>query len=195
MLASICDIKGKSPVSRRKHTRTLCGCIALLISVAPAYADDAETNHAEMQSKQGYVLRQGEGELDGFGGLIKASPKTGTQGVVFIEDKMPPSATSGIHLHLKADEFFYVLDGRGRMRLNTKEHDIGPGDMVFVPVGSDHRITSSDNDPLHVIFILDRPGAAEQFRMEFGGLDRTKMTIEDFNAIVEKYGTVYKTFD
>ena len=81
------------------------------------------------------------------------------------------------------------------MRLNTEEHDIGPGDMVFVPVGSDHRITSSENDPLHVIFILDRPGAAEQFRMEFGGLDRTKMTIEDFNAIVEKYGTVYKTFD
>jgi len=59
-------------------------------------------------------------------------------------------------------------------------------------VGSEHWVTSSEDDPLYMIFIVDRPGLDEQFRL---GLDRTKMTLEEFNAVVEKYGTVYKTFD
>ncbi len=193
--ASICDVNGKSPVDTRKQTHTLFVCTALLISVVPAYADDAEPGHTDMQGKHGYVLKPGEGEPDGFGGLIKASPKTGTQGVVFVEDRMPPSSTSGIHVHLEADEFFYVLEGTGHIRLGHDEHEVSAGDTIFVPVGTDHRITSSQENPLHVIFIVDRPGLDEQFRLEFGGLDRTKMTIDEFNAIVEKYGTVYKTFD
>ena len=53
----------------------------------------------------------------------------------------------------------------------------------------------SDDSPLHVIFIVDRPGLDEQFRLEFQGLDRAEMSIAEFNAIVEAYGTVYKTFD
>jgi type I site-specific restriction-modification system R (restriction) subunit len=48
---------------------------------------------------------------------------------------------------------------------------------------------------LHVIFFVDRPGLDEQFRLEFQGLDRAEMNIAEFNAIVEEYGTVYKTFD
>ena len=148
-------------------------------------------------SRPGYVLKPGQGEdtIGDGSSLIKASPKTGTQGVVFVEDTMPPSSTSGIHVHLEADEFFYVLEGTGHIGLGADEHEISAGDMIFVPVGTDHKITSSDGEPLHVIFVVDHPGLDEQFRLEFDGLDRTKMTIDEFNAIVEKYGTVYKTFD
>ncbi len=98
-------------------------------------------------------------------------------------------------MHLEADEFFYVLEGTGRIRLGADEHEIGAGDTIFVPVGTDHKISSSDEKPLHVIFIVDRPGLDEQFRMELQGLDRRNMTVAEFNAIVEQYGTVYKTFD
>ena len=108
---------------------------------------------------------------------------------------MPPSSTSGMNVHLEADEFFYVLDGSGRIHLGLDEYEIAGGDTIFVPVGTDHKITSSDDIPLHVIYLVDRPGHDEQFRLEFQGLDRTKMTIAEFNAIVGKYGTVYKTFD
>lgn len=147
--------------------------------------------------RQGYVLKPGQGEdtIGDGSSLIKASPKTGTQGVVFVEDTMPPSSTSGIHVHLEADEFFYVLEGTGQISLGADEYEISAGDMTFVPVGTDHKIMSSDGVPLHVIFVVDRPGLDEQFRLEFEGLDRTKMTIDEFNAIVGKYGTVYKTFD
>ena len=85
-----------------------------------------------------------------------------------------------------------MLKGRGTITLGKEDIAIGPGDTIFVPVGTDHRITSSKDDPLTVIFILDRPGIAEQFRLK---LDREKMSLEEFNSIVRKYGTVYKSFD
>ena len=180
-----------------KPTIILVNLLALQMCMTIVFAQDAESNGDSTESRQGYVLKPGEGEdtIGDGSSLIKASPKTGTQGVVFVEDRMPPGSTSGIHVHLEADEFFYVLEGTGRISLGLNEHEISTGDTIFVPVGTDHKITSSGENPLHVIFIVDRPGLDEQFRMEFQGLDRTKMTIAEFNAIVEKYGTVYKTFD
>ena len=193
-LRVIISVKGENAMGSERLPVTLLGCLALLAGVATACAHDAGHYYGAEEDRQGYVLKPGEGEdTSGDGSLlIKASPKAGTQGVVFVEDRMPPSSTSGVHVHREADEFFYVLAGTGRILLGTDEYEIGAGDVIFVPFGKDHRITSSRGDPLHVVYIVDRPGLDEQFRL---GLDRTKMTLEQFNAIVEKYGTVYKTFD
>jgi len=192
--ASIGGKIGRKFVESKKSAITLFGPLAVLICVTSSCADDAEHIYVNMEDRHGYILNSGEGEdTTGDGSsIIKASPRTGTQGVVFVVGQDAPSSTSGIHVHLEADEFFYVLDGTGRILLGTEEHEIGAGDTIFVPVGSEHRVTSSEDDPLYVIFIVDRPGLDEQFRL---ALDRTKMTLEEFNAIVEKYGTVYKTFD
>ena len=181
-----------------KHVPTLLTMFVFILT-APALAHDAD--HHERgeitDAPKGYVLKPGEGEDPVGDGLdfIKASPSTGTQGTVFVEARERPGSTSGVHVHLVADEFFYVLGGRGRILLGEEETEITTGDMIFVPVGIDHRVTSSQDDPLHIIFILDRPGLDEQFRLEAKSLDRTKLTLEEFNKITRKYGTVYKSFD
>ena len=192
----ICNLTSKF-MKQEKPSNILTSLLALQIYVISAFAQNADSEGHESAIRQGYVLKPGQGEdtIGDGSSLIKASPKTGTQGVVFVEDTMPPSSTSGIHVHLEADEFFYVLEGTGHISLGADEHEISAGDMIFVPVGTDHKITSSDGEPLHVIFVVDRPGLDKQFRLEFDGLDRSKMTIDEFNAIVEIYGTVYKTFD
>ncbi len=42
---------------------------------------------------------------------------------------------------------------------------IGPGDVIFVPVGAIHRIRNLDNnDPLVVVFFMDRPELVDLFR-------------------------------
>lgn len=117
-------------MEKYKPTIILVSLFALQMFMTMVYAQHAKSDRDSSESRQGFVLKPGEGE-----------------------------------------------------------------DTIFVPVGTDHKITSSDANPLHVIFIVDRPGLDEQFRMEFQGLDRTKMTIAEFNAVVEKYGTVYKSFD
>jgi mannose-6-phosphate isomerase-like protein (cupin superfamily) len=148
--------------------------------------------------QKGYVLKPNEGEIifDDEMLLVKASPKSGTQGSVMVYDEMPKNGTSGIHYHVESDEFFYVLGGKGRILVGEEEKAIETGYFIFVPAGEDHRITSSVDDPLKVIYFVDKPGLAAQFREEGRlQLDRSKMTVEEFNEIVMKYGTVYKTFN
>ncbi len=122
-----------------------------------------------MENRHGYILKSGEGEdTTGDGSsIIKASPRTGTQGVVFLVGQDAPSTSSGIHVHLEADEFFYVLGGTGRILLGTEEHEIGAGDTIFVPVGSEHRVTSSEDDPCEVLWLVNR---SDQLLQLWGGL-------------------------
>jgi len=156
--------------------------VALGLACVHAFANDG-----------GYVLHEKEGEdvLGDRSLVIKASPQRGTQGMVVVEDIAPAGATSGIHVHLNADEVFYVVRGRGRILIGEEEHEVKTGDFAFVPVGVDHRVTSSKDDPLVVYEIVDRPGLDEVFR--HGATETT--TLESRNAIAQKYGTIYKTVD
>ena len=176
--------------------------IALIcIFFAPVFQGcEKSADHHEKKQK-GYILKPREGEIlfeDIANGLsiLKASPETGTRGSIMIYDEMSTNSTSGIHYHVESDELFYVLEGNGKMLVGDMEENIGPGDFVFVPAGEDHRITSGTEDQLRVVYFMEKPGLAYQFREEARlELDRKKITVEEFNKIVEKYGSVYKTFD
>jgi len=134
---------------------------------------------------------QGEDVLGDRSLVIKASPRTGSQGMVVVEDVMPASATSGIHYHLESDEAFYVVRGRGRILIGTEEHALEAGDFAFVPAGVDHRVTSSAAAPLVIYEIVDRPGLDEIFRRSV----TEAASLEGRNAIAEPLGTVYKTLE
>ncbi len=159
--------------------------------------ESSETNAiASENGHSGYVLKYGEGENSSPPGgghyITKASPRTGTQGAVMFYDEETPGETSGVHYHTQADEFFYVVQGRGTITLGGQDTVIEAGDTIVVLVGEDHRITSSEDDPLRVVYFLDRAGLEEQFRLK---LDRAGMTLEEFNVIVREFGTVYKSFE
>jgi mannose-6-phosphate isomerase-like protein (cupin superfamily) len=44
-----------------------------------------------------------------------------------------------LHYHERTDEFYYVIDGHGRMRLNDEEIELHQGVVVYVPRGVKHR--------------------------------------------------------
>ena len=44
-----------------------------------------------------------------------------------------------LHYHERTDEIYYVLDGRGRMRLDDKEIELRKDVTVYVPRGVKHR--------------------------------------------------------
>lgn len=51
--------------------------------------------------------------------------------------RLPPGSTScPAHYHLREDEAFYVLSGRGVLRYGDELHDIGPGDCISCPAGT-----------------------------------------------------------
>jgi mannose-6-phosphate isomerase-like protein (cupin superfamily) len=44
-----------------------------------------------------------------------------------------------LHVHERTDEFYYVLDGQGRMRLDGDEIELHKGVVVYVPRGVKHK--------------------------------------------------------
>ncbi len=146
------------------------------------------------KSRNGYVLKHGKAEY-AAGALIMASPQTGSQNGVLMQEDFSEKFSTGLHYHTHADEFFYVLDGSGVVVLKNKEYKIGKGDVIFIPYGLDHKMFTQ-GQPMKVLVFLDKPGLEEEFRtwhIKYG--DSPPESLEQLNAIAKKYGTVYKTLD
>ena len=151
-----------------------------------------------LAQSQGYVLEHNEGEVLLNGGIIvKASPQQGSQGGEMVLQTMTPGFSTGRHVHLNADEFFYTVSGEGLVVLGgQQEIPIEAGDVVFVPKAHDHKLLNTgEESPLELLFFLDKPGLAETFRklhQRFQESDE-QLTLEQLNEIAKKYGTVFKT--
>src|SRR2546430_11188520 len=44
-----------------------------------------------------------------------------------------------LHFHQRTDEFYYVIDGQGRMQLDEDEIELRKGVVVYVPRGVKHK--------------------------------------------------------
>lgn len=114
---------------------------------------------------EGFILRTGEGEFLQNGLVVKASPATGTEGSILVEQTFPKGGTTNLHLHEQGDELFYVVAGRGTATLDELTDEIGPGDVIFVSRYAVHRIENLIHDePLQVVFFMDSPELVEEFR-------------------------------
>jgi mannose-6-phosphate isomerase-like protein (cupin superfamily) len=59
------------------------------------------------------------------------------------------------------DELYVIISGRGMFRNGEKRHEFGPGDVLFVPTGVEHRFEEfSDDFATWVIFWGPKGGEA-----------------------------------
>jgi mannose-6-phosphate isomerase-like protein (cupin superfamily) len=58
------------------------------------------------------------------------------------EARLAPGAGTTPHHHVKTEEIYYVLAGRGLMRVGEESREIGPGDAVAIPPGTLHQISN-----------------------------------------------------
>jgi len=149
--------------------------------------------------QHGYVVKRGEGERYFDGGMIvKASPRTGSQGAEMIWQFLAAGTATGRHVHHEADEFFYVIAGRGSAFVEGREMPIEAGDVVFVPHGEEHRLRSAGPDSsLEIVFLVDKPGLAEEVRASHARAEALgrDLTLEELNVIAERNGTTYYSLD
>ena len=116
-------------------------------------------------SADGYILRAGDGEALLNGLVVKASPKTGTQRSILVEQTFQLGGKTVLHLHEQGDELFYIASGRGTARLDEVEEAIGTGDVIFIPAGAIHQIRNQNHEePLVVVFFMDSPELVDLFR-------------------------------
>lgn len=78
--------------------------------------------------------------------------------------ELSPGASEGMHAHpaeRPLEELYLVVDGKARMRVDGETHDLGPGDAVLAPVGSDHDLSNTGDTVLRVVVVFGEPAPAD----------------------------------
>jgi len=114
---------------------------------------------AQARQPGGYVLERdadvrkvepgthnGGGETVGYSFFAKV-PKLS---LVFRKRALKPGSGIGYHEQTE-DEIYYVLSGRGRMTIDGKNVDVGPGDAVLTRTGSSHGLKQVGPDDLVIL--------------------------------------------
>lgn len=67
------------------------------------------------------------------------------------EARLPVGAATAPHVHPRAEEIYYLLEGCGRMKIEGDVREVGPGDAIAIPPGARHQITNIGSDTLRFL--------------------------------------------
>lgn len=67
------------------------------------------------------------------------------------EATLKPGQSTEKHLHVRTEEVYYVLKGSGLMEIGRESREVGPGDGIVIPPGSEHRLTNTGRE--NMIFL------------------------------------------
>ena len=59
------------------------------------------------------------------------------------EASLPAGGTTQRHFHTLSEEFYFVLEGTGRIEVGGEVCDIGPNDAVLIPPGTVHELVAA----------------------------------------------------
>ena len=55
------------------------------------------------------------------------------------------------HRHIRTEEIYYILEGRGRIRIGQETMTVEVGDAIAIPPGHSHQITNLGDVPLRFL--------------------------------------------
>ena len=64
------------------------------------------------------------------------------------EARLAPAQRTTPHYHIQTEEIYYILAGRGLMRIDREERAVGAGDAIAIPPGCVHTITNTGSETL-----------------------------------------------
>ncbi len=59
------------------------------------------------------------------------------------EARLPAHGATTPHYHPRAEEIYYILEGRGSMQIGGEVRPVGPGDAIAIPPGARHQIRNT----------------------------------------------------
>lgn len=78
--------------------------------------------------------------------------ETGASLVAFGQSTYPKDATHENHYHPNAEEIVMVVSGRGTQIVGDDALDVGPGDILFIPTNTPHRMTGTSDEDLVILW-------------------------------------------
>jgi len=80
------------------------------------------------------------------GSVIREIRKAANQSLA--EATVAPGQTTAPHYHIKSEEIYYILCGRGMMWLEGEEKAVGAGDAILIPPNQRHSIRNTGSSDL-----------------------------------------------
>ena len=65
-----------------------------------------------------------------------------------------PGQAQTPHAHAGSDKVYYVLEGKGQVRVGEETRELGPGDIALAPAGSDHGVQNPGPERLTVLVYM-----------------------------------------
>ena len=126
-------------------------------------------NKSSKNESQITVLSEHEGEIfspdrGGRTTMIKVSPKTGSENLSLVIQKMPGQTKIPVHKHDHTEEIFFVKSGTGKFITENDTILVKEGNTIYIPPGHWHGF-ENDGDSLYLIFVVSPPGLDEYFRI------------------------------
>jgi len=142
-----------SSSSLNRRDLLLAGGIAFLASHATSAAVPADGTPARGQRRQ---MHGGKGLLDV---TFFFEPERPGRPALFLEYRIPPGASEGVHVHGPDrpegawDEYYYVAEGSGRMRIGDEDVEVAAGQTLHTPLGVPHGIENTSRSPLRIFLV------------------------------------------
>jgi mannose-6-phosphate isomerase-like protein (cupin superfamily) len=67
------------------------------------------------------------------------------------EATLEPGQATTEHYHPRAEEIYFILEGRGTMRIEGETREVEPGDAIAIPNGLRHKIWNSGAETLRFL--------------------------------------------
>jgi quercetin dioxygenase-like cupin family protein len=113
-----------------------------------------------------FVILPGEGEtIQGpVGGpaTFKARAETTNGTFTALENVIPPMQGPPLHIHVREDEMYYVLDGDVRFKADDRMFEAPTGSFVFIPRGTAHCFQNVGDGPARLL-VMFTPAGMERF--------------------------------
>ena len=111
------------------------------------------------------AISTGNAEHYGWGETCDGWHLLASDNLSVIEERMPPGTSEQRHRHVKARQFFYVLEGEGTARCDGKTMPIKRGDALLLRPGSEHVIENTGPGKLYTLTVMTpNEGFAELIR-------------------------------
>ena len=95
--------------------------------------------------------------------LFRVGSKESNGSIFAIEHKNLGKGGPPEHIHLYQDEWFYVLEGHVRFRVDGKETVVGPGESVLGPRRVPHCFAGTGETPARMLITYSPAGKMEEF--------------------------------
>lgn len=91
-----------------------------------------------------------------------------------LEESMPPGTEEKWHLHLKAQQFFYVLNGVASFEVGDEKIAVESHEGIQIPPGTPHRVKNEGESELRFILVSQPSHRGDRMEMEEGAKVSTK---------------------